>query len=297
MTSITNEPYTYVGARNAVVYNLNIYGRPAGTDSGYLTGQEAYTGVEVYGLKSFGLTIPAARRIVHVANDGVGSQQILPPIEAAAAEFGADGTDLDLMALITGATIVEKAGIQMLPHLSDLRGQEPNLGIITWQQAVADSGAQRWRTVIISNTKMIPRIPGGGPEVIDTVFDLAPNPVDVYLWGTDLAPLADPSDPFSGVSLSGAKKAGIWDGFCAYRPRVASFAAVAGQVLFSFPDNLQAANATDILVTAALTTGTPVEVDSGDYTATTAGVTFDTAPATTYGAGVEINILYQVEDD
>jgi hypothetical protein len=290
MPSITIEPYTYVGARNAIVYGLNAYSRPAGT------GAVAYTGIELKGLKSYGLTVPPARRIAHVGNDGLRSQQLLPPIEPAAAEINIDGSDLDLLALITGTTIIEKAGIRLLPHLSDRRGSEPNLGLITYQAAVADSGAQRWRVTIVSNTKMIPRIPGGGPEPIDIVFDLAPNPVDVYLWGSELAPLSDPSDPYSGVSSSQAFQAGIWDGFCAFRPRIASFLAQAAQVLFPFPDNLQAANVTDVLVVTALTNGTPVEEDAADYTVATTGVTFDTAPVTTYGAGVETHILYQVAD-
>ena len=200
------------------------------------------------------------------------------------------------MAVITGATIIERAGMRFLPHLSDLRGYEPNVGILQYQAAVAQSGAQRWRVVVISNTKMIARIPGGGPEPIDTVFDLAPNPVDVYLWGSELAPLADPSDPYSGVSPSGAETAGIWDGFAAFRPRIASFIAGAGETVFPFPDNLQAANATDVLVVTAHATDAPVEENAADYTAATTGVTFDTAPNTTYGSGTEVHILYQIED-
>jgi len=290
MPSIIVEPYTYVGARNAIVYELNTYGRPKAT------GMVAYTGTEIFGLKSFGLTIPPARRIVHVGNDGVTSQQLLPPIEAAAAEIGVDGTDLDLMAVITGATIIEKAGVRLIPHLSDLRGSEPNVGIIQYQAAVAQSGAQRWRVVIVSNTKMIARIPGGGPDVIDTVFDLAPNPVDKYLWGGETAPLADPSDPYSGVPESGATKTGIWDGFAAFRPWLASFVAGAGETVFPFPDNLQAANVTDVLVVTAHGSDTPVEEDAADYAVATTGVTFDTAPATTYGSGTEVHIFYQIAD-
>lgn len=290
MPSILVEPYVYVGARNGVVYELNTYGRPKAT------GMVAYTGIEIFGLKTFGLTIPPARRIVHQGNDGVTAQQLLPPIEAAAAEINVDGTDLDLMSVITGATIIEKAGMRFIPHLSDLRGYEPNVGILQYQAAVSESGAQRWRVVIVSNTKMIARIPGGGPEPIDTVFDLAPNPVDQYLWGSELAPLADPSDPYSGVSESGALNAGIWDGFAAFRPRIASFIAGVGETVFPFPDNLQAANATDILVVTAHGNDAPVEEDASAYTAAVTGVTFNTAPNTTYGSGTEVHILYQIED-
>jgi hypothetical protein len=149
---------------------------------------------------------------------------------------------------------------------------------------------------MIPNTKAIVRLPGAGQEPIDLVFDLAPDPVDQYPWGGDLSVLSDPSDPYSGVSESGANNAGIWDFLSAYRPRMAAFSAQAAQVLFSFKDNHQAADATNIAVVAVNGNGTPVEVDAGDYAATTAGVTFSTAPVLTYGAGTEIIILYQIAD-
>ena len=47
----------------------------------------------------------------------------------------------------------------------------------------------------------------------------------------------------------------------------------AGETVFPFPDNLQAANATDILVVTANGTSAPVEEDAADYTAATTGVT------------------------
>lgn len=290
MPPILVEPYVYSGARNAVIYALNTYGRPAAS------GLSAYVGLEVYGLKGFALTIPPARRITHIGNDRALKSQTFPPIEAASGEVAVGATDLEILSVLMGTTVIDKAGIRLLPHLSDKQGYEPNVGILIYQASVSKSGAQRWRVNIISSCKAIPRIPGAGQESIDIVFDLTPDPTDAYLWGSDTFTLADPSDPYSQLTESGAIDAGIWDGFCAFRPRIASFAAQAAQVLFEFPDHLQAANATDILVVTANGTGTPVEEDPADYTATTAGVTFDTAPVTTYGAGTEVHILYQIED-
>jgi hypothetical protein len=290
MTSITVEPYVFSGSKNVVIYALNANGRPAATNG------VAYTGLELYGFKAYNLTIPPARRIAHIGNDRLLKQQVFPPIEPASGEIAVGATDLDIVALLTGGTIVEKAGMRMLPHLSDLQGSEPNVGMIMYQSALARSGPQRWRFHFITSTKAIVRDPGAAQEPVDLVFDLAPDPVNRYLWGQDLSELTDPSDPYSGVTESGALDAGIWSGFCAYRPRIASFVAQAAQVLFEFPDNLQAADATNIAVFTVNGTGTPVEEDAADYTATTAGVTFDTAPVTTYGTGTEVNILYQIAD-
>jgi len=294
MTSINVEPYVFSGSKQVVIYQLNAYNRPDGSLAD--GAGEAYTGLEVYGFKAYNLTIPPSRRVAHIGNDRLLKQQVFPPIEPATGEISVGATDLDIIAALTGGTIIEKAGMRMLPHMSDLQGTEPNVGLIMYQAAIAQSGSQRWRFHMIPNTKAIVREPGAVQEPIDLIFDLAPDPVDQYLWGGDLSILSDPSDPFSGVSASGADNAGIWSGFSAYRPRVAAFAAQAAQVAFDFPADKQAADATNIEIVAVLTTGTPAVVDAADYTATTATITFNTAPVTTYGAGVEILVLYQIAD-
>lgn len=294
MTDINVEPYVFAGSKQVIIYELNANNRPDGSKAD--GAGEAYTGLELYGFKAYNLTIPAARRVAHIGNDQLLKQQVFPPIEPATAEIAVGATNLDIIAALTGATIVNVAGMRMLPHLSDLQGLEPNVGLIMYQAAIAQSGPQRWRFHMIPNTKAIVREPGAGQEPIDLVFDLAPDPVDQYLWGGDLSVLSDPSDPFSGVSESGADNAGIWSGFCAYRPRIAAFAAQAAQVAFDFPADKQSADATNLEVVAVVGTGTPAVVDPADYTATTATITFDTAPVTTYGAGVEILALYQIAD-
>lgn len=291
MPSITTEAYVFAGLKYAIIYALNTYNRPAATNG------VAYTGLPVWGSKTYNLTIPPARRVAHIGNDRLLKQQTFPPTDPASGELNVGATDLDIIKVLTGATAIKEfAGMQMLPHLSDLQGNEPNVGIIMYQAAVAKSGSKRWRFHFIPSTKAIVREPGAGPDPIDLIFDLSPDPVDQFPWGAELAPLSDPSDPYSGVSATGATEAGIWSGFSAFRPRLASFIAQADQVLFEFPDNLQAANITDVAVTTVLTTGTPVVEDAADYTVTTAGVTFDTAPVTTYGAGVEVIIAYQIAD-
>jgi hypothetical protein len=294
MTDITVEPYVFSGSKQVIIYELNANNRPDGSKAD--GAGAAYTGLELYGFKTYNLTIPPARRIAHIGNDRLLKQQVFPPIEPATGEISVGATNLEIIAALTGATIVNKAGMRILPHMSDLQGAEPNVGMIMYQAAIAQSGSQRWRFHMIPNTKAIVREPGAAQEPVDLIFDLAPDPVDKYLWGGDLSVLSDPSDPFSGVSESGADNAGIWSGFCAYRPRIAAFSAQADQVAFSFPADKQAADATNVEVVAVLGTGTPVVVDAGDYTATTAAITFDTAPVTTYGAGVEILVLYQIAD-
>jgi hypothetical protein len=282
MTSITVEPYVFSGLQEIVVYELNAYGRPAGT------GLDAYTGIEVYGAKIYALTLPAPRKVPHVGNDRLLKVQQFPSQEVASGEINVGAADLDLIAAVGGCSIVELAGARMIPLLSDLAGHEPNVGMILQQAALAKSGPQRYRFHIITSTKAILRDAGAGAEPIDLIYDIAPDPVDRYLWGADLAPLSDPSDPFSGVSESGALEAGVWSGFSAYRMRIASFIADGAEDSFLFPTDKQAADATNVAVYTA-TGETVTEEDPADYTVALTGVTFDTPPTLNH----EVHIVYQ----
>lgn len=282
MTSITTEPFVFSGLQEIVVYELNPYGRPAGV------GMDAYTGLEVYATKAYDFADPPPRKVPHEGNDMLLKVQQFPSKEVASGTFNIGAADLDLIAAVSGSSIVEVAGIQLLPAMTDLQGHEPNVGLIIQQAALAKSGPQRYRVSIITSTKMICRRPGAGAEPIDYVFEIAPDPVDRYLWGYDLAPLSDPSDPFSGVSESGAKIAGVWDGFCAYRARIASFIADGFSTVFPFPSDKQAADATNIAVYTA-TGDTVTEEAAADYTAAVTGVTFDNAPTVDH----EVHIVYQ----
>jgi len=282
MTSITTEPFVYAGFQTLVVYELNAYGRPAAT------GLTAYTGLEVYGTKLYNLTLPSSRKIPHTGNDRLLKVQQFAPLEVASGEINVGAEDLDLIAALSGSTILEIAGAQMLPHLSDLAGNEPNVGMIMYQAALAKSGPQRFHFHVITSTKAVVRLPGAGPDPIDLIFDLAPDPVDHYLWGYDMAPLSDPSDPYSGVTPTGATEAGIWSGFADGKIRIASFIGDGATLIFPFPANLQANDATNIDVFTATGDTVTDEAPAG-WTGALTGVTFSVAPTN----GHEVHIVYQ----
>jgi len=281
MPSITEEPFVYSGFQTGIVYELNANGRPNGTTL------DPYVGLELYAAKLYALTLPASRKVPHIGNDRLLKVQQFPSQEVASGEISIGAEDLEVIAAVTGATILEVANMQMLPHMSDLQGQEPNIGLILFQAALARSGPQRYHFHMITSTKAIPRLPGFGPDPIDLVYDIAPDPVDKYLWGYDMAPLSDPSDPFSGVSPTGALEAGVWSGFAEGRPRIAAFVADGAETQFLFPEDKPAIAADNIAVYTA-TGATVTEVTSG-YTGALTGVTFDVAPTN----GHEVILLYQ----
>lgn len=281
MTSITEEPFVYSGFQTGVIYELNANGRPNGTTL------DPYTGIEVYAAKLYALTLPATRKIPHIGNDRLLKTQQFPSQEVASGEISVGAEDLELIAALSGSTILDIAGLQMLPHMSDLQGQEPNVGMILYQAALAQSGPQRFHFHMITSTKAVVRLPGFGPDPIDLVYDIAPDPVDRYLWGAEMAPLNDPSDPFSGVTDTGALEAGVWSGFGAGEPRIAAFVADGSESTFLFPENMQANDATNIAVFTAA--GSVVTSYSSGYTGALTGVTFDSPPT----VGDEVILLYQ----
>lgn len=285
---MTENTYLYSGFQKAVIYALNTKGRPAAQ-----TGGLVYAGVEVYATKLYNLTIPPARRVPHIGNDRLLATQIFPSQEPVTGELSVGAEDLELIEVVTGLTIKTIAGANMLPHMTDQQGNEPVVGMLMWQAAVAKATkAQGIHFHIVPNTQAVPRLPGAGENPIDLVYDLAPNPTEYHLWGEALAPLADIYDPLSGVSDTGAFESGLWSGFIDYPMRIASFIAAGAQVEFLFPASRPAISSDETkcaVFTGAQTDDALELVDPADYTLATSGVTFSVAP----GVGVEVQIVYQ----
>ena len=290
MAPITVEPTVFSGFHKGVAYALNAYGRPDAASESPFIGP--YTGKEIYATKTFSLTVPPTRKIPHIGNDRLLKVQQFPSQDPITGEVGAGAEDLDLVAILTGATVITKAGAKGMVYGSDLQGEEPNVGFIMYQDAIAESSLARVRNLFVTSTKAVPRTPGLGNDPIDMIFDLAPDSADHHLWGELLSILSDPSDPFSGVTESGATTKAFEVFFSAYEMRIASFLAQAAQTIFLFKDNEQAINAVDMEVFVGDGPDS-IEITSGITKAVT-GVTFDTAPITTYGAGAEVHVLYQL---
>jgi hypothetical protein len=282
------DTYVYSGLQRGVVYNLNEKGRPAAADDGL-----AYIGREIYATKLYNLNLPQSRRIPHTGNDRLLATQIFPTLEPATGELTVGAEDLAMIADLSGSVIKDFIGGKMLPHMTDLQGNEPNVGMILHQAALSRrQKAQGFHFHIIPNTKAVVRLPGAGEAPIDLVYDLAPNPTEYHLWGEALAPLADIYDPFSGVSDTNAHESGIWSGFMPKPVRLAAFIAQTAQVEFEFPSAARPAAVDAEIVQVWV--GDPTadaleEVDPDDYTLAADSITFDSAA----GKGIEVQVVYQ----
>lgn len=276
--------YLYSGLQMGIAYELNTKGRPKATDT------TAYVGREIYALKGYSVTLPSVRRVPHTGNDRLLKTQIFPGQDAAAGELSVGAEDLELIAMLHNLVIKEEAGMKMLPHLTDMQGKEPSVGLILMQAALSRAtSAQGYHFHFMPSTKALMRLPGGGGDPQDIVYDLAPNSVEFYPWGAAVAPLDDIYDELSGVPEMGVYEDGILSGFSTFRPRMASFISGASTTVFSLPSSAQAANAVDISVFTADPTDDFAEKVTTGITKAATGVTFSVSP----GDGKEVHVLYQ----
>jgi hypothetical protein len=269
------EPILYSGARGGKLLALNTYERPAGT------GTTAYSGIDLWSLKSYDLTFPEPRRIPHTGNDRLLATQQFPSIESITGIVAFGAEDPDIVALTSGVEVNSDnvAGAEMVAMGTDKQGYEPSVALILYQAAITKQKAQVYHFHLIYNTTMIPIPPGFAESPQDYRYSIAPNPVEDHIWGDALDETND-----------GATSAAVISGYTDYPPNIAAFVADGVETEFTFPATEQAVNATDISVFgAAAGSANLAEITTGITKATT-GVTWDAAPAADY----EIVIVYQM---
>lgn len=270
MANIENEPFVYSGLQSATIFDLNAYGRPKGT------GLTAYTGLSVYATQVFTMNIPEPRRVPHSGNDRLLLTQIFPSKESITAELQVGAEDHDIIALLSGLSLVNIIEAQMMPLATQKQGKEPNVGMFLSQAALGQSGLQRYHTYAIPSTKAVPRAPGAQENPEPYRYSLSPNPVLAYLWGPDIVDDASQATESAVQSLFSEGELGI-----------AAFIADGVEDQFLFPTDAPAFDVNKIAVyTASGSTVTPVTVD---ITKATTGVTFDYAPANL----TEVILFYQ----
>jgi len=208
MANVSGEMYS-VGARRAVLFRLNAAGYPIyGSASA-----TPYEGIEVLGVKSFDLTIPPVRKIVHSGNDRVLAFDFLPAIEGAGGGLTVAGRSLSLDAMISGVIQRTVGETKMIAQDTDLQGSEPDVALFVMQQAKdATLRSRRYRYQIIPKCVISSTPPGQSEAVAETKYDIAISPTVNHLWGTAFT-----------VADDGCTEAAVIEGMSEGRPNLVAW--------------------------------------------------------------------------
>jgi len=253
-----NEKTLNYGLRYACVYELDANGYPKPT------GTTAYEGIQFKGSTAFDLTIPDARKLTGLGEDGITQVVYLPPQEGADARLNVEAADPVLAALLDGTKVSTVGEATIVGVATDKQGFEPRAALLLYQAAKGlDTGKTYWHSYIIPSAQVVRKTPGMGADKAVTQYQVAPNRVRKHLWGTQ----------FSNTT-EGFLEAQLLEVWSNYPLRIASYLGDGTTTAFNFPSNFPAVSTDGIKVWK---NGT--EVTSGLTKAVT-GITFNTAPAT-----------------
>jgi hypothetical protein len=253
MTAVSGHQYS-VGFRQARAYALDSRGiiDPSGT----ALPATAYNGLQFPSVKNFDLTIPDIRRIVHVGDDHVNAQDVLPRIEASSGAIKVGRNDHDLYALLTGtkvATVDEKTGIG---YATDEQGNEIDIALMAWQQSLdASTKVRHYRSYMFATTRVI-AVPGGMSDApAEFTFSLIPQTCARTLWGIPLS-----------TATNGYLEAEFQEYMTVGYPHVAAWRCDGTETTFNFHASYQANSVTKVTAVLVAAAGTYAAASPGVIT-------------------------------
>jgi len=267
MTAPTEKTLNY-GLRFANVYELNASGTPKASATTY------YEGYQFKGSTAFDLTVPDARKLTGLGEDGITQVVFLPPQEGATGNLNVEAADPVLAALLDGTKVASVGEMSMIGIGTDKQGFEPQVGLLLYQAARGlVTGKTYWHSFIIPSAQIVRKSGGMTADKAVSIYQIAPNRTTKHLWGVSFA---NATEGF----LSGQ----VIEAWSNYPIRIASFLGDNTVVEFLFPVDTPAIQTTGIKVfvdDVAVTTG---------LTLATTKVTFTAAPA----LGARIDIIREV---
>lgn len=257
-----------VGFRFGAVFELNANGRPNATSTTF------YEGLEFKGPKAFNFSTPEVRQISHYGWDRVAAVDFLPSTDPVSGEILVSQQYFDLDALLLNLVKYNIGETTMLAGATDQQGNEPDVGLLLYAQALdASTKLRNWNFIIIPKARFNV-LPGGWDEnSAEHRYPFVASPSANHLWGATMA-----------VATEGATEAAYHRGHSIYKPKLVAALGDGSTVAFTFPATAQAADTNKV---AVYVNGTVV---STGITVATTGVTFDTAPA----LNADIDVLYEV---
>jgi hypothetical protein len=167
-----------VGLRHARVYLLDANGVPDATST------TVYEGFEMTGAKAYELTIPDARRIVHVGDDRVLAQDVLPRQEVSSGTLRVARMDYDVYEALTSTHDATIGEAKVIGYGTSKQGNEPSIAALLYQQAKdAVTGVRRWRAYILPSSQAIINPASLNENAPDFAISLLPSAVQKHVWG------------------------------------------------------------------------------------------------------------------
>lgn len=267
MTAPTEKTLNY-GLRFANVYELNVSGTPKAIATTY------YEGYQFKGSTAFDLTVPDARKITGLGEDGVTQVVFLPPQEGVTGNLNVEAADPTLAAILDGTKVATIGEMSLVGLGTDKQGFEPQVALLLYQAARGlVTGKTYWHSFIIPSAQIVRKSGGMNADKAVTIYQIAPNRTTKHLWGVSFANATE-------GYLSGQ----VIEAWSNYPIRIASFLGDNTEDEFLFP----------VDTPAVATGGIKVFVDgvavTTNITLATTKVTFATAPA----ASARIDILREI---
>lgn len=257
MTAVTPKNFA-VGARRVVFFALNSNGSPAATNT------SPYNGVQMVGVQDVNLTIPAPQKITHLGDDRPLAIDYLPAKEAMSGEMTLSQEDQSIYALMTGTNAVVTGEASLVGLKTSQQGNEPQVGMITIQQALDASGARNWRWFLMPKVILYPAPGSMNDKGAVHKWTISPAIVTNHLWET----------AFDSATEGFLSAQGLI-GQSAYIPNLVAWLAATATTQFAMPANEPAINTAKMVVTInGAAPGTAV----GTVTKATTQITFQTAP-------------------
>lgn len=217
MATVTGKMFP-VGLRQVIAYELDANGYPAAS------GSTSYNGLQMAGAKAFEVVIPDARQITHTGDDRVLQKDALPAQDGSTATVRTGRMDYDVYALFSNTEVETVGEAKAVGYATSQQGNEPQVGLLCYQQAIDDSGTRSWRSFLFPKAKVMPK-PGGMTETPpEHTWQVVPQVVTKNLWG----------DSFTS-GCSGYTSAEMREFMTEGRPHVASFLAsgASGSCIFA----------------------------------------------------------------
>jgi len=270
---MTTQQVAGAGLRHVDLLAIDANGIPLASG----TATNGYEGLHLALAKALTLTTPEANVVQMTGDDRVGGQIALGPTEMASFELRTGKDNLEADALLSDVSVVDIGDMKAILQETCKRGQEPEVCVLAYQQAVdtqkgsATRGSTHWIWYLFPRAKLVQQPPSReeGAQA-ETTYMGYPQVVESYPWAISFA-----------TGTEGAEEGQYIRGIAQNPVKIEAWLGDGLEVDFLWTDTPAVDSAGDPKCTVwhwVLSTETSSDVTSS-VTLDTTDITFVTAPA------------------